>query len=114
MPTNQTPNELGEEALTALGNDVRRQIVGIIAQNPSSTNHIADQFPISRPAISRHLKVLADSGLIERQAQGTQSIYRLQGQGFGDCHAWLRQFWPDTLKTFKVVAESTYMAETNE
>lgn len=114
MSPNKTPIDLGEVALTALGNDVRRQIIGIVAQHPSSTNQIAERFSISRPAISKHLKILTDAGLVERRTQGTQSIYQLEEQGFVAGRAWLSQFWPDALLTLKSVAERTYLADTNE
>ncbi len=114
MSVNQTGVELGETALAALGNDVRRRIITIIAREPCSTNSIADHFPISRPAISKHLKVLTDAGLIERRSLGTQSIYRLHEEGFVASREWLNRFWPDALTALKSVAEATYPGEPDE
>lgn len=101
-------SENGGAALTALGSDVRRHIVQLVAEAPHSTGQIAEQFSISRPAISRHLKLLSDAGLIERQTRGTQSIYRLKQQGFIASREWLNQFWPESLHNLKTVAENTY------
>jgi DNA-binding transcriptional ArsR family regulator len=110
----QSPFDQSEAALTALGNDVRRRIVRLVAANPCSTGQIAKHFPISRPAISKHLKMLTDAGLIERQTSGTQGLYQLQQSGFTSCTTWLNQFWPEALISLKAVAEDSYRPDADE
>lgn len=97
--------------MTALGSDVRRAIVGLLAERPLAAGEIAVHFPISRPAISKHLKLLGAAGLIAHATEGTRNIYRLEQGGFAAGREWLDQFWPHALVRFRMVAENTYKAD---
>ncbi len=96
-----------EQALDALGNPVRRQILGMLAQRPRPVREIADALPISRPAVSRHLKVLRQAGLVTSTAHGTQNIFSLDRVGFDDVRHWLEGFWDEALARFALLAENT-------
>src|SRR5436190_23925810 len=73
----------GDAGLGLLGDPTRRAIFELLAQRPSSVQELADQLPISRPAVSQHLKVLRDGGLVVSQPEGTRRIYRLNPHGVG-------------------------------
>ena len=102
---------IGDEVMAALGNDVRRAILRVLAERPLPAGEIAMQFPISRPAVSKHLKLLFDAGLVGHKTAGTSRIYHLEKRGFSAGREWLDQFWPDALGRFRMVAENTYEAK---
>lgn len=79
--------------LDALGNPVRRDILKRLARGPQPVAAIAAQFPVSRPAISRHLRVLQDAGLVEVRTEGTRSLYAVRMRGFESVRAYLDDFW---------------------
>lgn len=89
----------------ALGDDTRRQIFERLARKPSSVGDLAAAFPVSRPAVSQHLKVLKDAGLVADSAEGTRRIYRVNRKGIDAMHAYLDQFWDRALEAFKHEAE---------
>jgi DNA-binding transcriptional ArsR family regulator len=89
----------------ALGDDTRRQIFERLARKPSSVGDLAAAFPVSRPAVSQHLKVLKDAGLVADVAEGTRRIYRVNRKGIDAMHAYLDQFWDRALEAFKTEAE---------
>lgn len=101
----------GDAVMTALGNDVRRAIIGLLAERPLTAGEIAAHFPISRPAVSKHLKLLSAADLIAYATAGTRNIYRLEQSGFSAGRDWLDQFWPDALTRFRILAENTYEAD---
>ena len=88
------------DPLDALGNPYRRQIVELLARKPRSVQEIADRLPISRPAVSRHLRVLGGAGLVSDEQQGTRRLYRLE-------RTYLTQLWGDVATRFKLFAENT-------
>jgi DNA-binding transcriptional ArsR family regulator len=92
---------------TALGDPTRRAIFERLAQKPRAVGELAGELPVSRPAVSQHLKVLKEAGLVLDQAAGNRRIYRLDPDGVGALRAQLDRFWNDALATFKVVAEQT-------
>lgn len=96
-----------ERALDALGNPVRRELLSILAKRPSSVGTLASAFPISRPAISRHLALLEQSGFVSRKQQGTQSIYNIDQRGFEISRTWLNSFWDSAGARLKLIAENT-------
>lgn len=79
--------------LDALGSPVRRQILRRLRRSPLSVGDLAEKFPISRPAISRHLRVLEDAGLVESRGEGTRSLYSVRVQGFAPVREFLDEFW---------------------
>lgn len=85
-------------ALDALGNPVRRKILRQLRDSPLSVNELAARFPISRPAISRHIRVLSDTGLIEaRPGPGARHQYAIRMKGFAPVRAFLDEFWDSAL-----------------
>ena len=98
---------LAEPALDALGNPVRRQILSLLATGPQAVGEIADVLPISRPAVSKHLKTLEAANLVAHNAEGTRNLYFLDQTGFAAAKAWLGAFWDDALARFADVAEAT-------
>lgn len=91
----------------ALGDPQRRAILELLGAGGRSVREIADALPVSRPAVSRHLKVLKDAGLVIEQPQGTRRIYRLHDQGMAAVEAYLRQVWGDAAVRFRLMAENT-------
>lgn len=94
-------------ALDALGNPVRREILRILAEAPSSVGAIAERLPVSRPAVSKHLVILEGAALVRHERSGTRNVYRLDPGGFGEARDWLETFWDDALRRFVLVAENT-------
>ena len=87
--------------LDALGDPTRRAILDTLRrQGPSSVAVLADRVPVSRPAISQHLKVLGLAGLVDHEPQGTRNIYRIDRSGLAEVRDWLDQFWGDALDAF--------------
>jgi DNA-binding transcriptional ArsR family regulator len=84
-------------ALDALGNPVRRAILRKLRTAPLSVGELASKFPVSRPAVSRHLRVLEQAGLVEVRAQGTRSLYSVRVQGFAAARDFLDEFWDAAL-----------------
>lgn len=84
-------------ALDALGNPVRRDILLSLRHSPLTVGEIAGRFPVSRPAISRHLKVLSDGGLVELRTEGTRHRYAVRLSGFASVRAYLDEFWDTAL-----------------
>jgi DNA-binding transcriptional ArsR family regulator len=92
--------------LGLLGDPNRRAIFELLARKPSSVQQLADQLPISRPAVSQHLRVLKDGGLVISRAEGTRRIYQLNPDGVGALHAWLDGVWGDALAMFHKAAQA--------
>lgn len=85
-------------ALDALGSPVRREILLRLKAGPQSVGELAGRFPVSRPAISRHLRVLQDAGLVEPRREGTRSLYAVRVQGFASVRDYLDDFWDTALQ----------------
>jgi DNA-binding transcriptional ArsR family regulator len=100
-------------ALDALGDPTRRLIFEQLARRPSSVTDLASGLPVSRPAVSQHLKVLKDSGLVTDTAEGTRRIYRIDPRGIGAVRGWLDQQWTDAMASFARYANET-MEERDE
>jgi DNA-binding transcriptional ArsR family regulator len=95
----------GDAGLGLLGDPTRRAIFELLARRPSSVQELADQLPISRPAVSQHLRVLRDGGLVVAEPEGTRRIYRLNAQGVGALRAWLEGVWDQALTDFHKAAD---------
>ena len=91
----------------ALGDPNRRAIVELLSADARSVQEIADALPISRPAVSRHLRLLKEAGLVGEEAVGTRRIYRLQQQGIEAVEAYLAQVWGDAVARFRLTAENS-------
>jgi DNA-binding transcriptional ArsR family regulator len=96
----------GDGGLGLLGDPTRRAIFELLARRPCSVQQLAEQLPVSRPAVSQHLKVLRDGGLVVARAEGTRRIYSLNPAGVTALRAWLDGVWSDALAGFHKVAES--------
>jgi DNA-binding transcriptional ArsR family regulator len=91
----------------ALGDPNRRAIVELLSRGESSVQELADALPISRPAVSRHLRLLKEAGLVVEEPMGTRRIYRLQDDGVEAAQAYLAQVWGDVVTRFRLTAENT-------
>jgi DNA-binding transcriptional ArsR family regulator len=89
----------------ALGDPTRRTIVACLAERPRAVGELADELPISRPAVSQHLKVLKDAGLVIDRAAGTRRVYRLSPEGLGALRDQLDAFWSRALHGYQDLAE---------
>jgi DNA-binding transcriptional ArsR family regulator len=94
-----------EAVLDALGDRTRRQIVQCLKARPASVGELAAQLPVSRPAISQHLRILRDSDLVTFEASGTRNVYRLDPVGLESLRGWLDSFWATVLESFAARAE---------
>lgn len=87
-------------AFIALADPTRRAVFERVGQAPQSVGEIAGGLPVSRPAVSQHLKVLKDAGLVRDRAEGARRIYFVDPKGLEPLRAWLDQFWGDALESF--------------
>ena len=93
------------EALGALGDPTRRAIFEDLADRPSAVGELAERLPVTRPAVSQHLKVLKDAGLVTSRQDGNRRIYRLDPDGIAGLRHYLDRFWGTALTGFKAVVE---------
>ena len=91
--------------MTALGDGTRRAIFERLADRPRAVGELARDLPVSRPAVSQHLKVLKDAGLVIDRRVGNRRIYQLDPDGVGALRAYLDQFWNRSLTAFKAAVE---------
>jgi DNA-binding transcriptional ArsR family regulator len=96
-----------DEAWSALGDPSRRAIVECLAERPRAVGELADALPISRPAVSRHLRLLKDAGLVVDRAEGTRRLYRLHDEGVEAVRAYLEGVWGEAAARFTIAAENT-------
>ena len=90
----------------ALGDPNRRAIVEVLRDGPQPVGRIAERLPISRPAVSRHLRLLQEAGLVRAEAEGTRRLYRLHGEGVEAVRAYLETVWGDVARRFSLAAEN--------
>ena len=88
------------DSIAALADPTRRLVFEAVAAHPSSVTALAQEMPVSRPAVSQHLKVLADAGLVNATAIGTRRIYTLRPEGLAELRSYLDRFWTDVLGSF--------------
>lgn len=93
-------------ALDALGSPLRREILIALRHAPLSVGALAERFPVSRPAISRHLRVLEQAGLVAQRERGTKNLYTVRVQGFQSVQAFLDSFWEVALGRLEELARS--------
>ncbi len=91
----------------ALGDPHRRDILRLLSEGDKPVLQIAAALPISRPAVSRHLRLLKEAGLVSEQAQGTRRIYHLRDEGLQAIQAYLEGVWGDAARRFRLLAENT-------
>ena len=95
----------GEDGWTALGDPTRRAIFERLVDRPSAVGELAREFPVSRPAVSQHLKVLKDAGLVVDRPDGNRRIYQVAPEGLGALRAQLDRFWNQALAAYKEAVE---------
>jgi DNA-binding transcriptional ArsR family regulator len=96
-----------DDGVAALGDATRRAIFERLRRGPMAVGEIAEGLPVSRPAVSQHLRVLKDAGLVTERRDGTRRLYRLDPRGVGDLRAYFDEFWTAALENFKAAAESS-------
>lgn len=102
-------NQLAEAAFDALGEPVRRRILELLREGPTPVGKLAQALPVGRPAVSKHLRVLSDAGLISHTTAGTRNFYELASGGNAAAQQWLAQTWDTVLAAF-----AAEIARTNE
>ena len=91
--------------LDALGDPTRRAIFELLATGPLAVGELAGRLPVSRPAVSQHLKVLKEAGLVTDRQEGTRRVYQLNPEGVGALRAYFDRFWNQALTAFKDAVE---------
>src|SRR5579863_7163405 len=94
--------------LSALGDSTRREIFERLAARPSAVGDLARGLPVSRPAVSQHLKVLKEAGLVREVAEGTKRIYHIDPRGVGAMREWLDRHWLEALAAFQKYTDDLY------
>lgn len=94
-----------ERVFAALHDPTRRAVLEKLRDGPRPVGEIARNLPVTRPAVSQHLKILKDAGLVADRSEGTRRIYSIDPQGLGAMRAWLDQFWDAALTAFAAEIE---------
>ena len=97
--------------LHSLGDPTRRRVFERLRAGPQSVGVLARGLPVSRPAVSQHLKALKDAGLVEEHSEGVRRIYSLRREGLMELREWLDSFWGDALEAFRLEAEKSHKAK---
>lgn len=92
-------------SLVALADPTRRAVFERLRGRPASVGQIAEGLPVSRPAVSQHLRVLKAAGLVRVEADGARRVYQADPGGLGELRAWLDRFWDESLNAFKAEVE---------
>ncbi len=92
--------------MDALGDPTRRQVFELLRHGPRSVGELAAELPVSRPAVSQHLRVLEDAGLVTHRRQGTRHLYAIEDDGVAALRSWVDGFWDEALARFKATAET--------
>jgi DNA-binding transcriptional ArsR family regulator len=98
-------------ALAVLADPTRRRVFERLRHGPRPVNLIAAGLPVSRPAVSQHLKALREAGLVVERSEGARRIYSLRREGLMELREWLDGFWGDALEAFKLEAERSHRAK---
>jgi DNA-binding transcriptional ArsR family regulator len=93
--------------LEALGDRHRRAIVRLLAQGPRPVHELAAGLPISRPAVSRHLRLLKDAGLVVDEPAGNERVYQLHARGIGALQAYVDEVWGEAIARFRLLADNS-------
>ncbi len=98
---------LAGDALAALGDPHRRAILELLATGSRTVRQLSDDLPISRPAVSRHLRLLKEAGLVVNEPQGTRRLYRLHAEGVEAVRTYLASLWDEAAARYRLFAENT-------
>lgn len=99
---------MATDPFEALGDPTRREILRLLGAEDLAVGEIADAMPISRPAVSRHLRLLKGAGLVAERAEGTRRIYHLQAEGLEAMQVYVQGVWGEAANRFRLVAENTH------
>ena len=102
------------KAFAALADPTRREVFERLSRGPRAVGDLANNLPVSRPAVSQHLKVLKEAGLVTDRPDGARRVYQIDPQGLGQIRAWLDQFWDVALEAFKAEVERQADEEDNK
>ena len=94
-----------DSALAALADPTRRRVFERLKKGPRAVSEVARGLPVSRPAVSQHLKALKEAGLVADRPEGTRRVYFIDPHGLGELRRWLDQFWDDALAAFQAEVE---------
>ncbi|MDB5496607.1 MAG: transcriptional regulator [Phenylobacterium sp.] len=100
-------------SFAALADPTRREVFERLARGPLAVGELAQGLPVSRPAVSQHLKVLKEAGLVTDRPDGARRIYQIDPKGLGQIRAWLDQFWDTALDAFKAEVERGHDEDTH-
>jgi len=100
------------KAFAALADPTRRQVFERLGQGPRAVGELAEGLPVSRPAVSQHLKVLKEAGLVTDRPDGARRVYQIDPDGLGQLRAWIDRFWDTALDAFKAEVERDEDEET--
>jgi DNA-binding transcriptional ArsR family regulator len=100
-----------EAVLRAIADPRRRQIIQLVRTGERSAGEIASHFDISRPAVSQHLAILRDAGLVSERRDGNRRLYRARPEAMADVRAYVEEFWTDHLSALRVEAEREHRAQ---
>jgi DNA-binding transcriptional ArsR family regulator len=101
-------------SFAAIADPTRRRVMESLRAGPRAVGEIARGMPVSRPAVSQHLKVLKEAGLVTDRAEGTRRVYYLDPKGLAALRAWLDQFWDRALADFQREAEKSFQGENSK
>src|ERR671919_154640 len=101
------------DAIAALADPTRRAVLERLRGGPKPVVEIARGLPVSRPAVSQHLRVLREAGLVRERREGTRHFYSVDGDGLTDLRAYFEEFWQDALDAFKAAAEADDKGESD-
>lgn len=102
------------DALAALADPTRRRVFERLKSGPKPVGAIARGLPVSRPAVSQHLKALKEAGLVADRPEGTRRVYFIDPHGLGALRKWLDQFWDDALAAFQAEVEKASTKQSEE
>ncbi|HEX6263261.1 MAG TPA: metalloregulator ArsR/SmtB family transcription factor [Actinomycetota bacterium] len=102
------------QVLEALGDRTRQAILDILLDGPRSVAQLSERLPVSRPAVSQHLRVLAQAGLVGYTTRGTRHLYHVHPEGLAELRAYVEQFWARALAAFEAAAEQGFSEERKE
>jgi DNA-binding transcriptional ArsR family regulator len=94
------------DALGALADPTRRRVFERLLSGPLAVNEIATGMPVTRPAVSQHLRVLRSAGLVTARSEGTRRVYAVSPQGIGALRTWMDEYWGRALEGFRAAAEA--------
>ena len=101
-------------AIAALADPTRRAVFESLRKGPRPVVEIAEGLPVSRPAVSQHLRVLREAGLVRERREGTRHFYSVHGEGLAELREYFEEFWQDALDAFKTAAEAEAAANDKE